>query len=49
MELISYIYKDLLIYIYIIFCLPPMGAAKQVPRPKAQAAANISVLRDSFW
>lgn len=30
------------------FNLPPTGAAKQAPTPTAQAAANISELRDSF-
>lgn len=29
--------------------LPPIGAAKQQPTPTAQAAASISVFRDSFW
>lgn len=28
--------------------VPPMGEAKQLETPKAQAAARISVLRDSF-
>lgn len=30
-------------------CVPPIGAAKQQPTPTAQAAASISVFRDSFW
>lgn len=29
--------------------LPPIGAAKQHPTPTAQAAASISMLRDSFY
>lgn len=28
--------------------IPPMGEAKQLETPRAQAAARISVLRDSF-
>ena len=33
----------------ILYVIPPIGDAKQLDTPRAQAAARISVLRDSFY